>query len=240
MHQTRWTYRSQTEGNVVNILSLTERGPTALPSHFKFVKAVIQFPGGHPVAAPPAKRVLAPINPVLITSARPRVPSGGVMEQFGSGSPVNPIPGFAQRIPLPGPAGAIGGVVGALGGLSEVTDLLCRYFPNLCNIATPGARFPTPDSRTPAPGLPGAREDVVGRPIGGCPSGYHLNKGTYWTLQGVVYPGTRCVKNRRMNPLNPRALRRAIRREGSFEHFALHLGMRKPATGRLKPKGHRH
>lgn len=237
MDQTRWTYRSRTEGNVVNISRLSAAGAPTLPSHFRLERAVVL---GHQGAAPLATAVSAALNPVRIQSGPSRAAPGGTVEQFGSGSPINPIPGFAQRIPLPGPAGAIGSVVGVLGGVTGVTDLLCRYFPSLCNIATPGARFPTPDERTPAPGLPGAREGVVGRPIGGCPSGFHLNKGTYWTLQGVVYPGTRCVKNRRMNPLNPRALRRAIRREGSFEHFALHLGMRKPATGRLKPKGHRH
>jgi len=37
-------------------------------------------------------------------------------------------------------------------------------------------------------------------------SGYHLKDGTY------VAPGTRCVANRRRNPLNPRALSRAMSR----------------------------
>jgi len=40
----------------------------------------------------------------------------------------------------------------------------------------------------------------------GCPSGYHPEK------QGEPY----CVRNRRMNPLNPRALSRASRRVGGF------------------------
>lgn len=40
----------------------------------------------------------------------------------------------------------------------------------------------------------------------GCPSGYHPEKG------GKPY----CVRNRRMNPLNPRALSRATRRVGGF------------------------
>jgi hypothetical protein len=37
-------------------------------------------------------------------------------------------------------------------------------------------------------------------------SGYHLKNGTY------VAPGTKCVANRRRNPLNPRALSRAMSR----------------------------
>jgi len=40
----------------------------------------------------------------------------------------------------------------------------------------------------------------------GCPTGYHPEKA------GKAY----CVRNRRMNPLNPRALSRATRRVGGF------------------------
>ena len=40
----------------------------------------------------------------------------------------------------------------------------------------------------------------------GCPAGYHADKAT----------GTKCVKNRRMNPGNAKALRRSIRREAAF------------------------
>ncbi len=42
---------------------------------------------------------------------------------------------------------------------------------------------------------------------------------------------------RRMNPLNPKALRRALRRAKGFEHFArkvMHLTHRKPGTMRFK------
>jgi len=46
-----------------------------------------------------------------------------------------------------------------------------------------------------------------------CPSGFHPNKGGYFTLKsGFVEKGSKCVKNRRRNPMNPRALDRAIRR----------------------------
>jgi hypothetical protein len=47
----------------------------------------------------------------------------------------------------------------------------------------------------------------------GCPAGYHLNKSGYWTKRyGYIGPGTVCVKSRRRNPLNPRALSRAMSR----------------------------
>lgn len=51
--------------------------------------------------------------------------------------------------------------------------------------------------------------------------GTHLNKTTYRTLDGTLVPkGTRCVKNRRRNPLNPRALTRAISRVSAAKSFA--------------------
>lgn len=45
-----------------------------------------------------------------------------------------------------------------------------------------------------------------------CPSGFHPNRSSYFTLAGFVPKGTRCVKNRRRNPMNAQALDRAIRR----------------------------
>jgi len=56
--------------------------------------------------------------------------------------------------------------------------------------------------------MPGAK--------GMCPPGYHLNKAD--SMRGPK--GTYCVKNRKMNPLNPRALKRALRRSEDFEGIA--------------------
>jgi len=48
---------------------------------------------------------------------------------------------------------------------------------------------------------------------GACPSGSHPNKSDYFLKTGeFVAKGSRCVKNRRRNPLNPRALTRAVAR----------------------------
>lgn len=54
----------------------------------------------------------------------------------------------------------------------------------------------------------GARAPITNEQTGRmeCPQGYHFHKG------GQPY----CVRNRRMNPLNPRALNRASRRIGGF------------------------
>ena len=48
-------------------------------------------------------------------------------------------------------------------------------------------------------------------------SGYHYNKTTYHTAGGTVPRGTKCVKNRKRNPLNPRALSRAMSRVASAQ-----------------------
>jgi hypothetical protein len=47
----------------------------------------------------------------------------------------------------------------------------------------------------------------------GAPSGFHLNKTSYFLKDGTFVPaGSRMVKNRRRNPLNPRAASNAVRR----------------------------
>jgi hypothetical protein len=53
--------------------------------------------------------------------------------------------------------------------------------------------------------------DTNGPPPG---PGYHPNRGQYWSkkLDRVIEPGQLWVRNRRRNPLNPRAASRAIRR----------------------------
>lgn len=75
---------------------------------------------------------------------------------------------------------------------------------------TPGL-FPPGGLQGPLPtaiGRTGGRAAFITMPNGlpGCPSGYHPEK------SGKRY----CVRNRRMNPLNPRALSRATRRVGGF------------------------
>jgi len=72
-------------------------------------------------------------------------------------------------------------------------------------------------ARIPEPGFGGAMarlfpggESGVGT---GCASGFHPNKSSYFLKDGTfIQKETRCVKNRRRNPLNPRAASRAISR----------------------------
>lgn len=81
-------------------------------------------------------------------------------------------------------------------------------------LTAPGGTPPILPGGTPAgfagPPMPGAK---MGAPTGAggcCPSGYHLSKDG----------SGRCVRNRRMNPTNPKALRRAMRRVQGFEKLA--------------------
>lgn len=71
--------------------------------------------------------------------------------------------------------------------------------PSLSRVPVPRLPPPTLSPRLapplPVPGVAGVSGSV-------CPSGFHLDKRTR----------TRCVRNRRMNPLNGRAAMRAIRR----------------------------
>lgn len=53
---------------------------------------------------------------------------------------------------------------------------------------------------------------------GQCPKGYRLNKSSYFLKNGTFVPeGTKCVKYRRRNFANGRALRRSIGRVKGFE-----------------------
>lgn len=75
--------------------------------------------------------------------------------------------------------------------------------------------------------------------------GTHLNKSTYVTRRGglTLHPKhSTCVKNRRMNVANPRALRRAIRRAHGFAKLArrvLSYPISKPPKGRALFKSRR-
>jgi hypothetical protein len=76
----------------------------------------------------------------------------------------------------------------------------------------------------------GAERMIAGPGMGARgPKGFHACKSKHGCKSGAW------VRNRRMNPCNPRALRRAIRRAHSFEKLARHvIGFSSPR----KPKGH--
>lgn len=74
------------------------------------------------------------------------------------------------------------------------------------------------------------------RGCGGCPSGYHPNKSSYFLKDGTFVPeGSRCVKNRRRNPGNMRALDRALGRLNSAKR--LQAKLHQYSTGKYTKAG---
>jgi len=127
---------------------------------------------------------------------------------------------------LPGPIGTIARVAGAAGvGAATVKYLAPPQFPVPAK-PMPGGFMPGAGARGPSmagwqsptggavgmvPGFPsGPTRGSVGMVNGACPCGYHPEK------SGKGY----CVRNRRMNIANPRALRRGMRRVQGFEKLA--------------------
>jgi len=139
------------------------------------------------------------------------------------------------KVVLPTAAGFFGGaelgaaverVVG--GGVSTGFPGASRPFTTLP--ALPGGFAPPPITR-PLPRPPGGGLPIIPRPTGvGCPAGFHPAKDR----------SGRCVRNRRMNPLNPRAARRAIRRiKGAMKVLkSIERQLPKQRTRRA-PSGHR-
>lgn len=137
--------------------------------------------------------------------------------------------------------GILGGAAGLLtGGISgaatgAVSPFLGSRAKARLGLAAPPQQVPQAQRggfRVPAPGpgqirvrpgavLPGGRPFISREggqqvPAGmklACPGGFHPNKSSYFLSDGTFIPeGSKCVKNRRRNPMNPRALDRAIGR----------------------------
>jgi len=134
---------------------------------------------------------------------------------------------------VPGPIGA---GLGALGGVLAGTQM--QQAP------IGPATVPGP-VRVPVPGFvggaqrffPGGQTGFVECPPGGgCPSGFRPNKSAYFLKDGTfVAPGSRCVRSRRINPANGKAVRRAIRRENAFIGMAVKTGLvRAPRAARVR------
>ena len=89
----------------------------------------------------------------------------------------------------------------------------------------PRGGFPRLPPILPIPGL-----DFGGGATGGCPAGFHLAKDG----------SGRCVRNRRMNVMNPRAAKRAIRRIKGARKMLQQIERQLPKQRvRSAPRGHR-
>lgn len=120
---------------------------------------------------------------------------------------------------VPGPAGAVARAVGGALAPSRPSA------PSIALPAMPPPSFPSVPAGTPGaspvPGLsgmvqralPGGASGYQGG-AGGAPPGYHWNKSHSYAKN--LPPGSFLVRNRTTNSANPRALRRAIRRQSGF------------------------
>lgn len=114
--------------------------------------------------------------------------------------------GLVSKLGIPVVSGVAGIARGVLGG--RQTQGMPQGLPaGPRGMTMPISRMaPTPAGR-PAGGYVSPYQLRQG---GSCPAGFHLDKAT----------GAKCVRNRRMDVANPRALRRAIRRQSSFVSLA--------------------
>lgn len=127
-----------------------------------------------------------------------------------------PVLGFA----LGGPVGAVIGGLGGGGATPPIMAPVAKPMPRSTSsirvgpMSVGGTDFYPPVPQFRGGGMPAAsaheRMAATSAGTGCCPRGYHLAKDG----------SGRCVRNRRMNVANPRAMRRAMRRAQGFEKMA--------------------
>lgn len=152
-----------------------------------------------------------------------------------------------------GAVGKVAGILpGPLGLVGKVASVLTSGGAKPIKLATAGSLPGIGGRQVPFPGLPGVTMPVPRGPLslfpqrgnipqggggadwepgtpgrmGACPTaGYHYNRTGYFTKRyGYIEKGSVCVKNRKRNPLNPRALSRAMARLTSAKRAARCLG----------------
>jgi hypothetical protein len=150
---------------------------------------------------------------------------GGVTG-FVTGGPLGAVAGAATGIGLRGSSG---------GGVPSAAALPATRVPTFAPSGPGGVTvFGSPSGFALYHGAGSATAPAQIAPAGCNVKGHHLNRHGYYTKSGFHAPGSTCVKNRRMNVANPRALRRAIRRARGFEKLARKvLGFTSPH----RPKG---
>jgi len=136
---------------------------------------------------------------------------------------------FVQAIP--GPVGSIAQkLLSPTAGVtvSNGTIISSGRFQQAPQSAPPR---PPGTAMVPTPGVGGALErffpggETGFQPAAGCATGFHPNKSDYFLKNGTfIQKGSRCVKNRRRNPLNARAADRAISRIESAKRATKRLG----------------
>lgn len=148
------------------------------------------------------------------------------------GSIVGGVKGFITGGPTGAIAGAIGGSKSKTSGM-QVNRLMAQ---------------PSAIPQVPRPGIvgtvqraaPGGATGMIDFPAtpGASIGGYHANKTDYFLKDGTFVPkGTKWVKNRRRNSLNPRALSKALARVTGFKSAASKASRITIRSGCCKKKG---
>lgn len=123
--------------------------------------------------------------------------------------------------------GPVGAITGAVEGFRDSgSRRMAQAPPALAGPrGIPGFPLPSPRNLAPPQGsrgamiAPSSNGAVMGTTIQ-CASGFHPNKSSYFLRNGTFVPkGSRCVRNRRRNAMNPRALDRAIGRVDSAKRI---------------------
>lgn len=130
--------------------------------------------------------------------------------------------GIASGFLTGGPAGAVaGGIMGAFGSPSRPAGVALTPPSGSPFGVGVGINAGGPNGITLRLGTPNVVNGGQSVGAGGAPRGYHLNKHPLAACKshGAVPARSIYVRNRRMNPLNPRALRKALHREKAARHL---------------------
>ncbi len=177
---------------------------------------------------------------LVIREAREASQGGGMPgEYMGDPGLFGGLAGALRGAIRGGIAGATGGILGGRAGAMRTREERARMGVPTMGVPmqlAPRGRGPGRTRRQQRAGVGGRRRPgVVGamqRIVPGgetgfevaqvaCPSGFHANKSDYFLRDGTFVPkGSKCVRNRRRNPLNPRAASRAISRIKSAKNAA--------------------
>ena len=161
----------------------------------------------------------------MMTSVAPPPPGRGILGALGGA-----LGGFLTG----GIGGAVsGGIRGWKGGSSAmpgtgvssgpIVGPMGPQRPQRPPVNLPFAGPPGVGTRLPFGGRIGFGETEAAMGVPGTPPprGYHWNKSSYFLRSGEFVPkGSKLVKNRRRNPLNPRALSRSLSRIESAKKAA--------------------
>ena len=144
------------------------------------------------------------------------------------GGVVKKATGIVSRLGIPIVSGVAGAVSGLIPGQQPAALPAGPGLPGVSAFTGIRPISLQTAAQIPTRGVVGAIQRAVpGGATGmeGCGGGYRANKSGYYVQGGqYVAPGTVCVKRRRMNPLNPRALSKAMRRIESAKRATKVLG----------------